>query len=91
MRFCSILLQFGKCTSDELLEALWPEEGFDNSSSILHFRYLSLRKVIAPVEVKLSGGRYFLEGEVWCDATEFTKEVQLATVGKALFNAQWIS
>ena len=78
------LIQYENCTRDELVEALWPEEGIDNSSSILRFTLSSLRKVIAPVEVKFAAGRYFLEGEIWCDATEFTKEVQLATVGKVL-------
>ena len=79
------LIQHENCTRDELLEALWPEEGIDNSSSILRFTLSSLRKVIAPdVEVKFAAGRYFLEGEIWCDATEFTKEVQLATAGKEL-------
>ncbi len=72
------LLEYSKCSRDELWEALWPDEDFGTSSNLLNTNMSYLRKAIAPVaELKLSSGRYFLQGEIWYDAAEFSSQVKM--------------
>jgi ATP/maltotriose-dependent transcriptional regulator MalT/DNA-binding SARP family transcriptional activator len=79
------LLEYNKCSRDELFEALWPDENFDTSAHLLHTAFYHLRRTIAPVEIKLSAGRYSLEGEIWYDASEFANKAK-----KGLFGNQFI-
>lgn len=73
------LLEYKKCSRDELIEALWSGEGIsDNTTHVLHNILSILRKAIGPsVLLKLSAGRYYLEGETWYDAAEFSDQIQL--------------
>lgn len=72
-------LEYKKCSRDELIEALWPDEDFGASPNLLHNTLFHLRKAIAPIELKLSAGRYYLdikdESQIWYDAGEFYSEV----------------
>lgn len=73
------LLENPRCTRDQLWEALWPDEDFGTSPNLLNANLSYLRKTLgAGVELKLSSGRYSLEGEIWYDAAEFNTQLQTA-------------
>lgn len=80
------LLEHKKCSRDELLEALWADEDFGASPNLLHNTLFHLRKAIAPIEIKLSGGRYYLDssspGQIWYDADEFRSELKATLTAK---------
>ena len=70
------LLENNGCSRDQLYEALWPDESPSFSPNLLNSNLTNLRKAIAPVEIKYSSGRYFVEGAVWYDAGEFNTEMK---------------
>lgn len=74
------LLEHPKCTRDELVDALWPEAELEGGISLLHNTLSHLRKALAStnLKIKLQAGRYFIEGPLWYDATEFSNIVQTA-------------
>jgi two-component SAPR family response regulator len=72
------LLEHGKCSRDELVEALWPDADFASAPNLFHFTMSSLRKVIKPADVKLASQRYSLVGEIWHDADELKRQVKYA-------------
>jgi len=72
------LLEHGKCSRDELVEALWPDADFASTPNLFHFTMSSLRKVIKPADIKLASQRYSLVGEIWHDADELKRQVKLA-------------
>ncbi len=78
------LLENSSCTRDELIEALFEDDEEINATHALHNVLFLLRKVIAPVELKLRAQRYFLQGELWYDAKEFTTEVTAALASREL-------
>jgi DNA-binding SARP family transcriptional activator len=78
------VLEHPSCTLDELVLALFEDDEDIDATHALHNVLFLLRKVIAPVELKLQAQRYFLKGEVWYDAREFTAEVTAALASRKL-------
>lgn len=78
------LLEHPSCTRDDLVDALFEDNEDINATHTLHNILFLLRKVIAPVELKLKSQRYFLQGEVWYDAKEFATQVSSALASREL-------
>lgn len=78
------LLEHPSSSRDELIEALFEDDEEINSTHALHNVLFLLRKAIAPVELKLQAQRYFLQGEIWYDAKEFTAEVTAGLASREL-------
>lgn len=78
------LVENGRSTRDELLEALWPEDSFESAYPLLRVNLFNLRKAIAPVEIKLATSHYYIDGEVWYDAQQFNAEIKSALSVKKL-------
>jgi two-component system, LytTR family, response regulator len=69
------LLEHPRSTRDKICEALWPDESLEAASNLLGANLTYLRRAVSPVEVKLAGGAYSLEGPVWYDAAEFSSKI----------------
>lgn len=71
------LLEYKTGSRDQLLTALWPDDDSQNPANLLHAHILNLRRAIAPIEVKRDERGYYLQGQIWYDAAEFSQEVKL--------------